>query len=66
MLPAEVQVLVDCTTITFCSAVEHVKERLTMVSLCDGSRTRCCLMGKEASALINEQSVSTVCSFELC
>lgn len=61
MLPAEVQVLVDCTTVTFCSAVEYVKKRLTMVSLCDGSWMHCCLMGEEASALINGQSVSMVC-----
>lgn len=60
MSPAEVQVLVDCTTITFCSAVEYLKERLTMVSLCDGSWMHCCLMGKEPSALINGKSVSTV------
>lgn len=62
MLPAEVQVLVDCTTVAFCSAVEYVKERLTMVSLCEGFWMHCCLMGREASALINGQAVSTVCS----
>lgn len=62
MLPTAIQLLIDCTTTTFCSAAEYIekKKRLTMVLLCDSSWMCCCLMGNEASALISEQSVTAV------